>query len=369
MKTALEQGRDEPIYKAKRKYQRQDKHPEEQEEFKSKEDWRKKGQFPRTASHLGADRFTKKPAGIYPKLPHTQSKLKRPDSRNAKTPSSSPQKTESYSTDSPPAKKMDTHPSPQSKVVHKKNGDKVSTSDDQDLEGQPVDLSDITRNLTQVEVANLLSDKGAFIDVMILQKFQDLEKAEAHNLSPFQIIARNSLTDEFNKANGEFVQMVHLSKGHYVVLSNIFVPDEEKESKVHVYDSMMTYNSDSVGDIAHMAACLLRSKNEKIIVDYQHVAQQGHLNSCGAYACANAALLIRRMEPVDYQWPDDMTLRTTLFQCINQVTSVIQLSFYYRNILYRFVYNPRVCMLFVNVYYPKTSSQLEGVICEYNFKN
>ncbi|MCP3665630.1 MAG: hypothetical protein GY696_24550 [Gammaproteobacteria bacterium] len=185
------------------------------------------------------------------------------------------------------------------------------------VEEEELDEFDQDRELSTEEVLDILT-LSSEIDSRILDKFQTFlrKKDQWNDFSGFQTLQGHN---NFEKCNGDFIQIAFVPRCHYVVLSNLFVPEDDRKDTVICYDSLQRIGMrNHHGDIAFQAASLIRTPEENIKLIYANVVQQETgSNLCGVYTCGNAALLSNRMDPVKYSWPLlEEDIRDAMYHCM-----------------------------------------------------
>ena len=111
----------------------------------------------------------------------------------------------------------------------------------------------------------------------------------------------------FEVEAGEFVQIVHNGKNHWLLISTIGV----EHPTVRVYDSM--YNS--LGShTQNQIAALLHTDRSSISIEMMNVQVQAGGSDCGPFAIAFATALAFGKNPEDYYFDQD-ALRPHLIKC------------------------------------------------------
>ena len=111
----------------------------------------------------------------------------------------------------------------------------------------------------------------------------------------------------FEVEAGEFVQIVHNGKNHWLLISTIGV----EHPTVRVYDSM--YNS--LGShTQNQIAALLHTDSSSISIEMMNVQVQAGGSDCGPFAIAFATALAFGKNPEDYYFDQD-ALRPHLIKC------------------------------------------------------
>ena len=109
---------------------------------------------------------------------------------------------------------------------------------------------------------------------------------------------------------GEFVQIVHNGKNHWLLLSTIGM----EHPTVRVYDSM--YNS--IGSHTQsQIAVLLHTDSSSINIEMMNVQLQTGGSDCGPFAIAFATALAFGKNPEDYYF-DQQALRPHLIKCLEK---------------------------------------------------
>ncbi|KAJ8023112.1 HMG domain-containing protein 3 [Holothuria leucospilota] len=118
----------------------------------------------------------------------------------------------------------------------------------------------------------------------------------------------------FEPVLSEFVQIVNLTNSHWVLISNIGVP----EPHIRLYDSSTNARKRYPLDMIKAAACLLQTKESSIIVNVMNVTQQNDGSSCGVFALAFAATLCAGQDPTKMHY-DENTMWTELIDNLNNL--------------------------------------------------
>ncbi len=128
----------------------------------------------------------------------------------------------------------------------------------------------------------------------------------------------------------EIIQIV-CYRGHFLILSNIFVPEEERSHTLFVYDTLafcMTIppveprrsperhsNASQRRDaLRKISAQLLAVEEEEIILQWADIDQQPWgSNACGPFVACNAVALAEGMNPCTIKW-DATNIRSSLLR-------------------------------------------------------
>lgn len=108
-----------------------------------------------------------------------------------------------------------------------------------------------------------------------------------------------------------FVQIIHISPGHWACLSNKF----SSEGCVDLFDSLHTVPEED-GTILSQVCCILRTSQQSITTNIANVGLQVGSDDCGLFAIAMAYDLCAGINPVTRKYVQG-EMRSHLHSCIN----------------------------------------------------
>ena len=114
------------------------------------------------------------------------------------------------------------------------------------------------------------------------RQFPEAEGLENTTLGP---------CSNFTIHEGEFLQILHTSKHHWVLVSNIGC----KPSTINLYDSL--FNGRMTSHVKKQIASLLMEKGPTIAVNIQPVHQQPNVVDCGVFAIAFLVAILFKQDP------------------------------------------------------------------------
>ena len=148
-----------------------------------------------------------------------------------------------------------------------------------------------------------LTDHIIGIAHSVLQKqFPDAEGLENTTLGP---------CFNFTTHKGEFSQILHTSKSHWVLVSNIGSPP----SSINLYDSM--FKGRITSSVKKQIAALLKEKGPTITVNIPHVQQQPNFVDCGVFAIAFLVAVLFKQDPSKITFRV-CGMRDNLLKCLKQ---------------------------------------------------
>ena len=112
----------------------------------------------------------------------------------------------------------------------------------------------------------------------------------------------------FNVEPGEFVQILHNGKDHWVTISTIGT----KHPEVFVYDSLY---STAPNELQQQIAALLHTQEKSITLKFAKVSMQTNGSDCGVYAIAFATALCLGKSPQKLLF-DESKMRPHLIKCL-----------------------------------------------------
>ena len=134
------------------------------------------------------------------------------------------------------------------------------------------------------------------------KQFPEAEGLENTTLGP---------CSNFTTHKGEFSQILHTSKNHWVLVSNI----GSTPSSINLYDSM--FKGRMTSSVKKQIAALLMEKGPTITVNVPPVQQQANFVDCGVFAIAFLVALLFKQDPLNITFRV-CGMRDHLLRCLKQ---------------------------------------------------
>ena len=151
----------------------------------------------------------------------------------------------------------------------------------------------------------LLCD-DAWLNDQLIDKAQNLLKHQFPHVGGLQSVLLGQ-TSTFSVETGEFVQILHVGRNHWITISTIGCC----HACVKVYDSLCP-SSDA--RLCQNVSSLLATNNASITLQYVDVMRQAGRSDCGLFAIAFATALASGTDPGKLYF-DQARMRQHLIQC------------------------------------------------------
>ena len=185
------------------------------------------------------------------------------------------------------------------------NGSDDEIEFSKELVGQ-VDKANELANLTQDDFEIILDPNG-WLHSSIIQKAQVLLKKVNPLVEGFQKPTLGPVRN-FDVVSGEFVQILHTGRDHWVCISSIGC----LAGQVNLYDSL--YNDVILQEVVDQAKDLVA--RDLISLNYVPTQQQNNGSDCGVYAIAFATCLVFGID-LKYVSFDIVEMRPHLASCLH----------------------------------------------------
>jgi hypothetical protein len=148
----------------------------------------------------------------------------------------------------------------------------------------------------------------------------DLHMQAANKLLKEQYPKQNGLQDtlvlaelcRFRSSPTDFIQIVNISRSHWVCVSNVF----SSSGVVEVFDSMPAYSTSS-SSLKRQVAAMLKTSEKCFDLYHVDVQRQVGGSDCGLFAIAFAASLCARNDPHTERYAQT-EMRQHLAQCFEE---------------------------------------------------
>lgn len=152
-----------------------------------------------------------------------------------------------------------------------------------------------------------------WLDDDIIAAAQQLLKRKypgVEGLLPPAVARTSAMHVHHSYFSGEFVQILHVSGNHWIVISNI----KSKPGSVSVYDSL---NSKTLSPtIKGTVTTFLGRQGEELAVKYRDVQEQNGEDDCGFFAIAFSVSLCAGQDPSKRLY-NQAAMRSHLRQCMD----------------------------------------------------
>lgn len=153
----------------------------------------------------------------------------------------------------------------------------------------------------------IVLSEGKWLNDKIIDAAQSLLKKANPAVGGLQRVCLGQ-TMAYDIEAGEFVQILHDRRGHWLTISTI----GSSGTEVHVFDSLYPSTGSSV---KMQISCLLHTEQPHIKLLIKDVQMQSGTADCGMFAIAFATALIYGKQPGEFCF-DQSRMRTHLMECL-----------------------------------------------------
>ena len=150
-------------------------------------------------------------------------------------------------------------------------------------------------------------------------EIQGLEYVQNHCYKGFKAVLNR----------GVFIQIINTGHSHWVVLSNAFIKESQRDTHVSLYDSLMGEPTEMIKQQVCQLLCndTNETKSKQLVIQYESCQQQNDSSSCGLFAIANACAIASGLNPSFIYYTGNLRE-----ECIEMLKNKKMTNFAYKNV-------------------------------------